>query len=121
MINRPFSTSAALMLALALAAPTLSFGQAAATNAPVEAPAPASTPPAAAPAPAPAPAAAPEATAERPATYTIQQGDTLWSISHKYGTSIKALKKLNNIKTHQLLHIGQVIKLPPATSDSSAK
>jgi LysM repeat protein len=113
MTHRPFSAAAAV-LALTLAATSLCFAQTA-TNAPT---APAMAPAAsAAPAPASAPAATDTsaATTERPDTYTIQQGDTLWSISHKYDTSIKALQKLNNLKKHQLLHIGQVIKIPPAT------
>jgi len=116
-----FLTAAVVTLSLA-AGPMLSFGQA--TNAPT---APAATPPvssapAAASTPAPAPAETPAASNEpRPETYTIQAGDTLWSISHKYDTSIHALQKLNHLKRHALLHIGQVIKLPPATSDATAK
>jgi len=68
-----------------------------------------------------APAPASETPADRPATYTIVQGDTLWSISHKFNTSIHALMKLNGLKKHALLHIGQVIKIPPATTDATAK
>ncbi len=123
MINRSLVASSALAIALAFAAPSSSFAQMPATNAAAAAP----TAPAATPLAAPAPAASDTTTAsstERPDTYTIVKGDTLWSISHKYDTSIKALMKLNNLKKHALLHIGQVIKIPPATpaaSDSSAK
>jgi LysM repeat protein len=109
---------------LAVAAPSLSVAQTAATNAPAAEPAPAvtpsPTPPAATTPVASTPAAADTGTA-RPETYTIVQGDTLWSISHKFNTSIHALQKLNGLKKHALLHIGQVIKIPPATADSSAK
>lgn len=63
-----------------------------------------------------APSAPAEAPAERPATYTIVSGDSLWSISHKFNCSIKQLETLNNLKPHALLHPGQVLKLPPATT-----
>ena len=120
MIHAPLSVSATLIVALALAAPSDCRAQTAATNAPAPAVTPSPTP-AAATTPAASTPAAADTTAERPATYTIVQGDTLWSISHKYGTSIHALMKLNGLKKHALLHIGQVIKIPPATADSTAK
>jgi len=83
------------------------------------APAPAVTTPApAAPAPTvatPAPAAAttPAAPAERPTTYTVVAGDTLWDLAHKFDTSIRAIKKLNKLKKDHLKP-GQVLKIPPA-------
>lgn len=48
-------------------------------------------------------------------TYTVQSGDTLYSISQKFNTSVEALKKLNNISTN-VLSVGQTIKLPPKES-----
>lgn len=38
--------------------------------------------------------------------YTVKKGDTLYSISRKYGLSIEELKKLNNLKSNNLA-IGQ--------------
>lgn len=38
--------------------------------------------------------------------YTVKKGDTLYSISKKYGLSIEELKKLNNLKSNNLA-IGQ--------------
>jgi len=127
MINRSLFASTVIAVALSFVA-TPSHSCAQATNAPTVPDATPAAAPAAAPTPAPAPAvntavapAAPEASGERPTTYTIAQGDTLWSISHKFDTSIKALQKLNGLKKHALLHIGQVIKIPPAKSDSTSK
>jgi len=61
-----------------------------------------------------APVAAPaDTTAERPATYTVVSGDTLWAISHKFDCSIRQLKKLNHL-TKNNLKPGQVLKIPAA-------
>ena len=58
--------------------------------------------------------------AERPATYTIVSGDSLWTISHKFKCSIKDLETLNKLQPHALLHPGQVLQIPPATSTPPA-
>jgi hypothetical protein len=105
------------IVALTLTLPSLSFAQA--TNAPAAAPAPAPTP---APAPAPAettPAAA-DNTGPRPATYTLQQGDTLESVGKQWGLTGRQLQKYNKLTNKQVrrLQIGQVIKIPPAPSTS---
>lgn len=44
-------------------------------------------------------------------TYTVQSGDSLWSIANKYGTNVNTLKSLNNL-TSNMLQIGQTIRLP---------
>jgi LysM repeat protein len=118
-----------LAFAFAVAPAFLSQAQ---TNAPADAssnaapassPEPAATPALAAPAdtnaaPTPAPAPVPQ---ERPSTYTVVQGDSLWKIAHQYGTTVVKLRKLNNLKRHALIHPGQVLQIPPATSDSTAQ
>lgn len=43
--------------------------------------------------------------------YTVQKGDSLYSIAREYGTTVDALKKLNNI-TSNTLSIGQKLLLP---------
>lgn len=45
-----------------------------------------------------------------PIIYTVQPGDTLYSISRKYGLSLEELKKLNGLTTNQL-SVGQSIKI----------
>jgi membrane-bound lytic murein transglycosylase D len=42
--------------------------------------------------------------------YTVRSGDSLWSISHKYGMTVKRLKALNNLKSNSL-RPGQKLKL----------
>jgi LysM repeat protein len=119
MTNRPLVVAFAL-----LASPLLAFAQTPAapadTNPTPAAPAaPVATTPVA-----PAPAAPTDTVvpaSERPATYTIASGDSLWTIAHKYGTTVVALRKLNDLKKGALLHPGQVIKLPPAKADAAAK
>jgi LysM repeat protein len=115
MINRHLSSSLLVSVALALVtAPSLSHGQAAA---PPSAPA---MPPSAPSAPAANPPAAPDTTtpAERPATYTLQQGDTLEKIAKQYGLTGRQLQKYNKFTNAQVrrLQIGQVVKIPPASA-----
>ncbi len=58
------------------------------------------------------------APADRPATYTVVTGDSLWLIAQKFGCSVKSLKKVNNF-TKNNLKPGQVIKLPPVKTKTT--
>jgi LysM repeat protein len=119
MTHRSLRISSLAILTLALAAAT-SFAQ---TAAPATAPA---TPPqsasAATPAPAPVVAepATPTESGPRPATYTLQQGDTLESVGKQWGLTGRQLQKYNKFTNSQVrrLQIGTVIKIPPAKSTS---
>ncbi|GIP29662.1 metallophosphatase [Paenibacillus sp. J23TS9] len=53
--------------------------------------------------PAPVPAAS---------IYVVKKGDSLYSISLKYGTTWRVLQNLNHIKNASLIYPGQTIKLP---------
>ena len=44
-------------------------------------------------------------------TYTVKAGDSLWSISRKYGTTVDAIKSLNGLSSNNLA-IGQILKIP---------
>ena len=53
--------------------------------------------------------------------YTVQSGDSLWSIAKKFNTSVDLLKSANNL-TSNSLRIGQLLKIPseeeiPSTGD----
>ena len=48
-----------------------------------------------------------------PTTYTVQKGDSLYSISNKFGLSVLNLMSYNNL-TSTTLQIGQVLKLTPS-------
>lgn len=54
--------------------------------------------------------AAVKATATSSTTYKVTKGDTLWSIAKKYGVSVSALQKANNLSS-SLIYIGQSLKL----------
>lgn len=44
-------------------------------------------------------------------TYTVKKGDTLGAIARRNGTSVKALKRANNLKS-DLIHINQKLSIP---------
>ena len=46
-----------------------------------------------------------------PTTYTVQSGDTLWSISRKYNVSVNDIIQANNLSS-SVLQIGQTLIIP---------
>lgn len=73
--------------------------------------------PTATPSPSPSPA---------PITHTVQRGDNLGSIAARYGSTVEAIARANNIRTTTILSIGQklvipgLVPLPTATATPSA-
>jgi len=52
----------------------------------------------------------PETTESTTSTYTVQKGDSLWTIAQKFNTTVDNLKNINNLKS-DTLQIGQVLKI----------
>ena len=50
--------------------------------------------------------------------YTVKSGDSLWSISKKYGLTVDELKQANNL-TSNLLSIGQNLLIPKKESETN--
>lgn len=51
--------------------------------------------------------------------YTVKSGDSLWSISRKFGVSVDDLKKVNNLSSN-LLSIGQNLIIPGKKNNTSS-
>ena len=49
---------------------------------------------------------------EFPFKYTVVKGDSLWSISRKFGVTVQALCDTNGIKENAILKIGKVLYIP---------
>lgn len=45
-------------------------------------------------------------------TYTVQSGDTLLKIAAKYGTTVDAIVKANNLKNPSVIRVGQKLIIP---------
>ena len=58
------------------------------------------------------------ASAARPAIYRVQPGDTLSGIAARYGLSVQALARLNDIEPDGMLRIGEQLRVPEAGSPS---
>ncbi|MDE7388288.1 MAG: LysM peptidoglycan-binding domain-containing protein, partial [Muribaculaceae bacterium] len=45
-------------------------------------------------------------------THKVVKGDTLWSISQKYGTTVEKLRRANGLTAKSKLQIGQKLQIP---------
>lgn len=53
-----------------------------------------------------------QSVSEKLVYYTVQSGDTLWSIAEKYeGITVNQIREWNNIKAEEKLKVGQKIKV----------
>ena len=51
--------------------------------------------------------------------YTVQKGDTYYSISKKYNITLQELYSANGIESTDVLKVGQVLKIPGKSSDQT--
>ncbi len=52
-----------------------------------------------------------------PATHTVRRGESLWILASRYGTTVKAIQKLNGLSGTSL-RVGQVLRIPGGGTDS---
>ncbi len=57
----------------------------------------------------------------RPQEYTVQRGDTLYSIARRFGTTVEELAELNGLSHPNRLRPGQVLRLAPRGARGSAQ
>ena len=50
--------------------------------------------------------------------YSVAAGDTLWLISQRFNVTIDAIKSLNGL-TSNVIHIGQILKIPDNVETTS--
>lgn len=53
--------------------------------------------------------------------YIVQPGDTLGNIAYKYRTTVRAIMKANGIKDPNMIHVGQIIRIPTEAYQPSSK
>ncbi len=59
-----------------------------------------------------------EETATTEGTYTVQRGDTLFSIARRHNTSVAALRAVNGLVSN-LIYVGQTLTLPHGQAEAS--
>lgn len=53
-----------------------------------------------------------------PQDYVVQKGDTLYSIAFSYGLDYREIAQINSIRNHGMILVGQVLRLPSASTSN---
>ena len=53
-------------------------------------------------------------------TYVVRSGDTLYSIARKFGVTVAAIARANNITNTSLIYVGQTLVIPSNASGASS-
>lgn len=61
-------------------------------------------------------ASTPSAPAGETSTYVVCRGDTLGAIAARFGTTVNAIASLNSLWNPNLIHVGQVLRIPGRAS-----
>lgn len=71
--------------------------------------------------PSPVPTLTPAArSTATPVVYTVQPGDTLFSIARQFGTTVEALVEANNLEDANVIREGQSLRIPTVPSATEA-
>jgi LysM repeat protein len=52
-------------------------------------------------------------------TYTVESGDTLFSIAQEYGVSVRALKAWNDLADASAIQVGQILRVRPPNGEAA--
>ena len=63
----------------------------------------------------------PLASDEQSAGYRVKQGDTLYSISIQFGVDYKELARFNGVDDTNVIHVGQLLKIPKVSAQSQVE
>ena len=61
------------------------------------------------------------ATAGAPSVITVRSGDTLWDLAREHGTSVKALRALNDLPGNGTIYAGRTLRVPTGGSGSGSR
>ncbi|SDZ24444.1 D-gamma-glutamyl-meso-diaminopimelic acid endopeptidase CwlS [Evansella caseinilytica] len=50
-------------------------------------------------------------------SYTVQRGDTLYSLAKKYGVSVEKIQETNNL-ANDVIKVGQTLEVPPSSGET---